>query len=275
MKAYNCIKIFCPPDQQELLLASIDDADFEVYQETDDALLCYLPVEKLTQDKLDELHQELDSFGYKFEISEIPYQNWNEEWEHNFQPIEIEGFAGIRADFHPPFEDVKHDLIINPKMAFGTGHHETTYQMMEMMQHVNFTGKSVLDYGCGTGILGILASKLGASNIRGNDITEESVSNTIENCKINGVNNFDVLLGRIEAFKGEKFDIVLANINRNVLLDSAGTLFEMTEESGLLFTSGYMPEDDEMLTAAYKDAGYSLLKQSQRGYWLCHLWQKQ
>lgn len=275
MKDYKCIKIICPPDVQELMLAAVDDDDFEVYEQTDEALLCYLPEEKLTDEKLKGIETLIHSFGWHYEISNIPYKNWNEAWEQNFEPIRVDDFVGVRAEFHKAFDNVRFDLVINPKMAFGTGHHETTYQMMEMMQTIDFKAKSVLDYGCGTGILGILAAKLSAAIIEGNDITEESIENTIENCSINKVDNFTVSLGKLDLYDGKVFDIILANINRNVLLESANALFQNMSHDGHLLTSGYMPEDQTLIEECYTEAGFRMESMTQKAYWLCHHWVKQ
>ncbi|MBL7830431.1 MAG: 50S ribosomal protein L11 methyltransferase [Saprospiraceae bacterium] len=270
MKDYVCIKIECTPDIQEILMAIIDDPVIEVYEETEDALLCFLPKHELTPAKLSEINEQVESFNLSTEITSIPYVNWNETWEKNFHPIKIEDFVGIRAEFHPKFNDVEFDLVINPKMSFGTGHHETTSQMISLMKNKEWYGQNVLDYGCGTGILGILASKLGAKSVKGNDITEESIINTIENCKLNDVSNFEAINGVLEMYEGQKFDSILANINRNVLLDSASQLYDLLQKGGHLYISGYMPEDKKLIEDTYTSVGFEILEQTQKGYWLCH-----
>ncbi len=275
MNEYICIKILAEPEMQEIIIATVDDPSIEVYEETEEALLCFLPKESWTVKLQQHFENTLGDFNLSFEISEIPYTNWNETWESNFHPIEVGDFVGIRADFHPAFENVTFDLVINPKMAFGTGHHETTFQMIEMMRDIDFNDKQVLDYGCGTGILGILASKLGAKHVLGNDITEESIINTTENCKINGVKNFEVKLGTLDIFKGNVFDVILANINRNVLLDSASELYNMLNSDGFILLSGYMPEDLEIIESCFIKNGFCLIKHSVKGYWLCHKLAKQ
>ena len=259
MKEYSCLKVLCSGDQQEIVMAVMNDEIIEVFEETPDSLLCYMQTDLLTKDKMDEIVQVLTDFNLEYELTAIPYVNWNETWESNFHPIQVHDFVGIRADFHPAFDNVRFDLIINPKMAFGTGHHETTFQMISMMQDIDFNNKKVLDYGCGTGILGIVASKLGAWQVSGNDITDESIINTIENCKINQVNNFKVVLGELEFFKNDNFDIILANINRNVLLDSAETLSHILSNNGILLLSGYMPEDQKVIEECFVNVGFQLI----------------
>lgn len=275
MKEYTCLKIFCPGDQQEIVMAVMNDEIIEVFEETPDSLLCYMQSDLLTKEKMLEITQVFADFSLKYELTTIPYINWNETWESNFHPIQVHDFVGIRADFHPAFENVRFDLIINPKMAFGTGHHETTFQMIDMMQGIDFNNKKVLDYGCGTGILGIVASKLGAAQVSGNDITDESILNTIENCKVNHVNNFKVELGELELFKNDNFDIILANINRNVLQDSAITLSHILRNNGILLLSGYMPEDQAIIEECFVNAGFKIINHTQKGYWLCHKLTKQ
>ena len=275
MKEYICIKLTANPDLQEILMAITDNPAIEVYEETPDALLCYLPKNLWTQELKNELETNLEPFSIIAEISEIPYTNWNKEWERNFNPIQVNDFVGIRADFHLELNNVRYDLVINPVMAFGTGHHETTYQMIEMMEDIPFKNKTVLDYGCGTGVLGILASKMGASSIEGNDITEESIINTKINCEINAVSNFKVFMGELDLFSGKLYDIILANINRNVLLESAGQLYNLLKPGGCLLISGYLPEDKDIIEKNFSQAGFYKHSFSQKGNWLCHKWFKQ
>ena len=196
-------------------------------------------------------------------------------WESNFEPIQIDDFVAVRADFHPPTVDekgnqsVQFDLVINPKMAFGTGHHETTYMMMQLMRDINFEGKKVLDYGCGTGILAILASKLKAEYLEAVDIEAASFENTVENCKINEVQNVKAFEGTLEVIDASDFDIILANINRNVILDSLFSLKNKLNTEGVLLISGFLKEDETVMKEAVIKNGFKIINTIQRGNWLC------
>ena len=168
-------------------------------------------------------------------------------------------------------DNIDHELLINPKMAFGTGHHETTFLMMQRMADINFQGKKVLDYGCGTGILAILASKLGANPIDAVDIEEPSYHNTIENAQFNKVENINSIWGTLDHITASNYDIILANINRHVILNSLETLFEKLTINGHLLLSGILEEDGDLVLAAAKNAGFYMYQKHQRGNWLC-LW---
>ena len=155
---------------RDILIALFSNLDFDSFEETDSGFVAYMEERILNEQVLSELRAMQDNFAFEFTQTPLEDKNWNAVWESNFAPIQIDEFCGIRADFHPPFEQVQHELLINPKMAFGTGHHETTFMMIQCMEKLNFEQKSVLDYGCGTGILAILAQKLGATDIKGVDI---------------------------------------------------------------------------------------------------------
>ena len=175
----------------------------------------------------------------------------------------------MRADFHPPQPGVKWELVINPKMAFGTGHHETTWQCIAAMEHLPLQGAKVLDYGCGTGILAILASKLGATELEAIDIEEESYHNTVENALANDVHNITARCGTLNDVQGRDFDGILANINRNVILDSLPRLKELLRPGGWLLVSGILAADETVIVEAAEQAGFLKNQQTQRGNWLC------
>jgi ribosomal protein L11 methyltransferase len=255
----------------DIITALISDMPFESFEESDNGLKAYIPEKEYTQDVEKQLIKLGKKIGFSFNKTLIPYQNWNEIWETHFQPIQVDDFVAVRADFHPPTEGVQFDLIINPKMAFGTGHHETTHMMMQMMKDVDFNGKKVLDYGCGTGILAILASKLRAAHIAAVDIEAPSYENTIENCRINDVYNITAYLGTIENVPNEKYDIILANINRNVILNTLVDMKNRLTKEGLLMISGFLKEDFEVMQQALSDAHFKVFKKIDRGNWLCFL----
>ena len=177
----------------------------------------------------------------------------------------------VRADFHPNTEGVAFDLIINPKMAFGTGHHETTFMMLQQMRSMDFKGKKVLDYGCGTGILAILASKLGAIDLEAVDIELPSYENTLENCMINNVSNVQAICGVLDDVPSHNFDIILANINRNIIVDSLENLKNRLNTEGSLLISGFLKIDENTILQATNYARFTHLKTMQRGNWLSML----
>jgi ribosomal protein L11 methyltransferase len=262
------------PDTAQVLLAYLSEAPFDTFQETEEGLDAYLPAQASKADADRMLEDLSQQFPFTLEETFLPAQNWNEIWESNFQPVIVGHFCAVRADFHPPQPDVKWELVINPKMAFGTGHHETTWQCIAAMEHLPFAGAKVLDYGCGTGILAILASKLGATDIEAIDIEEESYRNTVENAAANDVHNVTARCGTLPDVQGRDFDVILANINRNVILDSLSRLAELTRPGGRLLVSGILAEDEAIVVENAEKAGFGKKEQTQRGNWLCVKFQK-
>ena len=264
-------------ERVEILTAVLGELPFDTFEETATGLKAYMPEKDLTPLVEQELSELSAQFDFSFEKTFIPYQNWNAVWESNFQPIQVDDFVAVRADFHPNTEGVEFDLIVNPKMAFGTGHHETTYMMMQHMRSIDFKGKKVLDYGCGTGILAILASKLGAINLEAVDIEEPSYENTIENCAINHVDNVTSIWGILDDVPSHDFDIILANINRNIIIDSLDDLKsrfrkrENPSDEQLLLISGFLKIDENTILQATNYAGFKHQKTLHRGNWLSML----
>jgi ribosomal protein L11 methyltransferase len=264
---------FIPPQYDsellDILTALLGELPFESFEETEDGLRGFIPEKKLTKRIDNQLVKISDRFGLERRQSLIPYQNWNAIWESNFSPIQVGNFVAARAEFHPPTEGVVFDLIINPKMAFGTGHHETTFMMMQFMKTVDFKGKKVLDYGCGTGILAILAAKMGAIALEAVDIEQPSFENTIENCQINGVSNVKTIHGLLSDVPSSDFNVILANINRNVILDSLSDLKNrFGTEGGILLISGFLEEDADMILDAAKANNFVHSATQQKGKWL-------
>jgi ribosomal protein L11 methyltransferase len=265
-------------ERLEILTAVLGELPFDTFEETDKGLKAYIPEKELTQDVDNELIALSAQFDFSFKKTFIPYQNWNSVWESNFQPIQVDDFVAVRADFHPNTEGVEFDLIVNPKMAFGTGHHETTYMMMQHMRSIDFKGKKVLDYGCGTGILAILAAKLGAVDLEAVDIEAPSYENTIENCAINNVDNVTAICGILDDVPSHDFDIILANINRNIIIDSLDDLKNRlktrenpSDTEGVLLISGFLKIDENTILQATNYAGFKHQKTLHRGNWLSML----
>ncbi|RYD96899.1 MAG: 50S ribosomal protein L11 methyltransferase [Sphingobacteriales bacterium] len=205
--------------------------------------------------------------GFTFETEVIGERNWNAEWEKNFPPVVVNDFVAVRAHFHEPIPGVRHELLITPKMSFGTGHHATTWQMMQAMESLDFNGKRVFDFGTGTGVLAILAEKLGASRVLAIDNDVWSLENAQENCERNGCTHVEVALSS-ELPEGETFDIVLANINRNVLLQYVDYLKKAVVPGGYLLLSGLLTEDRAIIEEAYGKAGFEARRYSEKTNWI-------
>ena len=267
---YNAYILTNDQDLNEILIALLAEAPFDTFEENETGITAYLPADKDYEAEAEELLAELsEQFVFTWERTFIKGENWNEIWETNFQPVIVRDFCAVRADFHAPIAGVEYELVINPKMAFGTGHHETTWMCLSALQTLPLQDQTLLDYGCGTGILAIMASKLGAKAIEAVDIESESYLNTIENSKINGVNNVTARLGDITAIEGQLFDGILANINRHIILDSLQRLSELTRPGGWLLISGILLQDETIVTDAAVAVGFDPIEVWKRGNWLC------
>lgn len=254
---------------REVLLAFLADLPFDAFEEGEEDLIAFCS----TTVDVDQLEENLSNlaatFPFKYEKKIIPYQNWNAIWEENFNPIIVDTFCAIRADFHPSFPQVKHEILIHPKMAFGTGHHATTLMMIQMMRELQMEKAKVLDFGCGTGILAILASKMGALLIDAVDIEQPAFENTIENCQINDVDNVQVYFGGLDTILDNGYDIILANINRNVILSSLDTLYKKLKRSGVLLISGILIDDEVLVLEKIKSTGFTVDVKKQLDQWSC------
>jgi len=254
--------------QTELLLGLLSQFDFEAYAETSTGLDAWLSADEDHALIASQIYEELQSFFTSLEIEFVEDQNWNATWEARFDPVAVGDFCLVRAQFHKSDPDVQHEVIIDPKQAFGTGHHETTYMMIEEMSHLDFKGKNVLDLGCGTGILSILALKLGAEAVTAIDIEQPSVENTIENLSLNGV-EAEVILGSVDVIVGRQFDIVLANINRNAIMMLMPDIVSKIKEHGVVVFSGFLNSNLHEVTDLAIESELKLLSKRQEGEWLC------
>lgn len=257
------------PETSEILVAYLAEAPFDTFEETETGLNAYLPAHAGQTEAERQIEVLQQQFDFVWDKAFIPGQNWNEIWESNFPPVIVGDFCAVRADFHEPNPDVRYELVINPKMAFGTGHHETTWQCIAAMEHLPLAGKKILDFGCGTGVLAILASKLGAAEVEAVDIEDESYRNTLENSAINGVENIVARCGTLTSVQGSDFDGILANINRNVILDSLPGLAQRMTSGGWLLVSGILLQDEDVVTENAANAGFVKKKKTERGNWLC------
>lgn len=256
-------------DFVEILMAELGELGFESFVETEDGLEAYVQEEIFDDVAVKQMLEEYAGrTAISYQFKKIVRQNWNEEWEKNFQPIQIGEQIYVRADFHEPKPDFPYEIIITPKMSFGTGHHETTSMVMEHQLNIDHTNKKVLDVGTGTGILAVLASKLGASEISAFDIDEWSVENTIENVQLNDVSNVTVRQGTIEDEPKNIYDIVLANINRNILISQIPAYVTFLRNGGELVVSGFYEKDIADIQTVAESAGLKKVGQLSKNNWV-------
>ncbi len=269
----NYIEIVIPDavgERAEEIIALLADEPFEGFEEKDSGLHAYISDVNFNEAVLKRV---LQNYGLDYSIAKIPKTNWNKSWEEHFDPVRIEGFCTVRADFHDIPVDTPYEIIITPKMSFGTGHHATTKLMMLQMKELDFRGKTVYDFGTGTGILAILAAKLGAVSIAGVDHEEWAVENARENCTRNAADHVRVELGSIVRLPQAPCDIMLANINRHVLLEYMGQIRRRLMDSGMVLMSGILLEDRIIIESAATGEGLQLVGARSSGDWLSLLFQ--
>lgn len=253
--------ILADQDQKDLLIAQLSNLEFDAFEETETGLNAFIAADSFDENAVKDLVQDL-----VYSQTTIDKQNWNQVWESNFEPVQVDNFVGIRAGFHQPMEGVEHEIVITPKMSFGTGHHATTYLVMNAMRHLNFKGKTVLDFGSGTGILAILAEKLGAQSILAIDNDDWCIENSIENLAINQTHNIQVAKADSAALT-EAFDLVLANINKHIILENMLHLKNALALGGTILLSGLLEEDEaDIIKAAAQNGWKHLFTQTRNGW---------
>ncbi|ASU35305.1 50S ribosomal protein L11 methyltransferase [Mucilaginibacter xinganensis] len=256
--------------QQDLLINALGEIGFDTFEELDFGFKAYIPVDDFNRELLDEmLLSYRDLFAFSYEVTLIPQKNWNEVWESNFEPIEIGNQIFVRATFHQPKSQFPYEIVIDPKMAFGTGHHQTTAMMLELVLENEFAGKKVLDMGCGTGILAIMASKLGAAEITAIDYDPICYASTIENAQLNHIENITALCGSKEVVPEESFDIILANINRNILIDQMERYSQVLKTDGEIYFSGFYEAPDlDIITEEARKYGLKYISHKKNKDWV-------
>lgn len=258
-------------DMSDMLMAMLADAGYNGFEESEDKLLAYIESPKFLTTELDAIAQQQ---GLRYETEIIPEQNWNALWESNFEPVIVDGFCTIRAHFHDITVTTPYDIVITPKMSFGTGHHATTQLMMMGMHHLDLKGRSVFDFGTGTGVLAILAEMLGAADVVAIDNEEWAVENAQENVTRNNCTHIIVLAGSLEDAPAGKSDIILANINRHILLQYMKPLYEKLEENGMILMSGLLVGDKDIILDAATTVGFSFINMSEQANWIALLFEK-
>ena len=252
----------------EILVAELGELPFESFIESDLGIVAYIQKQFWTENILDDLHiLSSPEFQISYTIEEIDQVNWNEEWEKNFEAIDVDGICHVRAPFHPK-TDAKYDIVIEPKMSFGTGHHETTHMMIQHLLETDVKGKKTLDMGCGTAILAILAEMKGAQPIDAIDIDNWCYLNSIENATRNNCTQISVYEGDADLLKDKKYDLIIANINRNILLNDMQTYVDCLNKEGILLLSGFYNEDIPFIDASCTEKGLTYVKKFERNNWV-------
>ena len=256
----------------DILMAEMAELNYDSFVENEDNLLAYIPLESFQKGLLNNLHiLSLDDFSIDFEFKEIKAQNWNAKWEEDYQPVLIENSVNIRAPFHQKL-DVDFDIIIEPKMSFGTAHHATTAQMVQLILEKDVEGMDVLDMGSGTAVLAILASKKGAKHVDAIDNDEWAYNNAVENIERNAAHNVSAFLGDAELLAGKKYDLIIANINRNILLNDLKAYAKSLKSNCNLFMSGFYEEDIEILKKEAIKYGISYVSHRVKDEWVASVW---
>jgi ribosomal protein L11 methyltransferase len=257
----------------DILVARLNEIDFESYVEDETGVKAYAQTHLMNEDAVKDIITEVAELcKLSYTIKEIKQENWNKQWEDNFEPVHINDQCVIRAHFHDDFPNKEYELIITPKMSFGTGHHETTSLVINEMFGINFLGRSVLDVGSGTGVLAILASKLGASSLVGIDFDQWAYKNSVENAELNSVSNINFIHGDADVIGDANFDVILANINRNIILQDLEAYVGAMNEKSQILLSGFLKEDIPLILERSEQLGLELVVSKHKNKWqMLHL----
>ncbi|GAB4048472.1 50S ribosomal protein L11 methyltransferase [Spirosoma litoris] len=266
---YTELQLRLSPDYTDILTAELAELGFESFVETDEGLSAYIVESDFDEKAVQELIAKYEGqTAIAYEVSSLEKRNWNAEWERDYEPIEVADQVRVRASFHESDARFRYDIVINPKMSFGTGHHETTAMMLEQQLGLDFAGKSVLDVGSGTGILAILAEKMGAQTVLAFDIEEWAVENARENAELNDCPKTTVFQGTIaDVDPTTQYDIVLANINRNILLAEIPSYTNLLTNNGYLVVSGFYENDAPDIEQKAVEVGLSLANRATTNQW--------
>lgn len=275
--SFKVIKVNCNADFGDMLMAELAEVGFDSFEEQEQGFEASIATEAFADATIKELMERYEGMtSLSYQVEEVEKKNWNEEWEKNYDPIFIADQCVVRASFHKIDKAFPYEIIINPKMSFGTGHHETTHLMLSHQLEVDHAEAAVMDAGCGTGILSIMASKVGAMHVLAYDIDDWCVENSRENFELNACENIDVVQGTIETLKIEgEFDIILANINKNVLLEEIPAYVKLLVSGGKLLLSGFYEEDVLDIETLCAKHQLKTIKQSTRNRWAALVLEKE
>ncbi len=252
----------------EILIAELGELPFESFIESDFGIIAYIQKQFWNANILDDLHiLNSPEFIVSYTFETIDQVNWNEEWEKNFEAINVDGTCHVRAPFHPK-TNAKFDIVIEPKMSFGTGHHETTHMMIQHLLAIDVTDLKTLDMGCGTAILAILAEMKGAKPIDAIDIDNWCYLNSIENVERNNCHSISVFEGEALLLKDKKYDLIIANINRNILLEDMATYVSCLNKNGIILLSGFYQDDVTIIDASCTENGLTFINKLERNNWV-------
>lgn len=261
----------CSEMATDVLAAMLGEIEYESFVPDEQGVTAFVPQGKYDEARLSEVLAQfpIDGITLSYEATFVPGQDWNEEWEKNyFKPIVVGNECVIHSTFHHDVPQARYDVLIDPKMAFGTGHHETTTLMLQAILDNDFTGRSLLDMGCGTAVLAILACMKGAGPVVAVDIDEFATENAVENVRLNGVSGVEVRLGGAGVLKEEeRFDYVLANINRNILLADMCAYAAHMKSGSRIFMSGFYIEDIPVIRAEAERSGLRFVGHSEKNRW--------
>jgi len=256
-------------DESEILIARLSEISFYAFVEENNLLNAYVNEEDFEEEKLRNILSP-ETIYSKYVIEE---ENWNQQWESQLEPVIVNNFAAIRPSFHNPIENVKHDLVITPKMSFGTGHHATTFLMIELMEKLDFKDRNVVDFGTGTGVLSILAEKCGASEIIAVDYDEWSINNVKENVEVNHCHKI-IIKQQNDLNEINPVNIILANINLNVLKNQSFEISTKLNKDGLLLASGFLSKDENEMLKSFEENKLVKVQTKERGDWMAILFKK-
>ncbi|EJU31658.1 MULTISPECIES: 50S ribosomal protein L11 methyltransferase [Capnocytophaga] len=258
----------------EILMAELAEVGFDSFVDTPTGIKAYIPKDSWNEQILQDIYLLSNpEFTISYQITEIEQVNWNEEWEKNFSPIVVEDLCTVRANFHP-VPNTRYDIVITPKMSFGTGHHETTYMMLQQLLPLSLEDTKVLDMGCGTGILAIMAALRGARDITAIDIDPWCVENATENVQQNNCSFITIKEGDVSLIAGEQYNLILANINRNILLSDIPAYTQALFPQGLLLVSGFYEEDLPAIKEKSQEVGLTYISHIERNRWVSAKFQR-
>lgn len=276
MSYYTRLAVTCSPEATEVLIAEVAEAGFDTFMETATGFEGFAEEDRFDAVMLGEIqHRYQEVFPFQYVLDQVVKENWNEQWERSFEPVIVDDRCIVRASFHQPERDYPYEILITPKMSFGTGHHQTTWLMLKMQLDLNHRDKDVMDAGCGTAILAIMACRRGARYVDAFDIDAWSTVNGSENLSVNDCPQVRLRQGSIRTLDFDRqFDILLANINRNILLDEMTEYARHVKKDGLLVLSGFYVSDADALVESASASGFQEIRREDRETWCALVLQK-
>jgi ribosomal protein L11 methyltransferase len=267
---YTEVVIQIPDEEQlrEYLMAGLLAIGYDSFMETGQSVSAYIETEIYNKDELTGFLRGFNKNAVILEVGELPDQNWNAIWESNYEPVVVDNKCVVRAPFHEKPRAVEYDIVIHPKMSFGTAHHSTTFMMIQFIIECDFTGKCALDMGSGTAVLAILASMKGAKRVTAIDNDEWAYKNAIENCSLNDITNIDVIFGNALSIPEMAYDALLANINRNILLEDIQHYNKRLKAGSIAVLSGFYEEDLPLIIAEAEKSGWNFVRKKSHNNWV-------